>query len=81
MQINDKDSNSFATALSSDTTTLDGYGATLGIVDEYHLAKNRKVLEAIKTGMNNQANATLAVISTSGDDTNCPMYEDYQFFE
>jgi Phage terminase-like protein, large subunit len=29
--------------------------------------------------MNNQANATLAVISTSGDDTNCPMYEDYQF--
>lgn len=79
MQITDKDSNSFAMALSSDTTTLDGYGATLGIVDEYHLAKNRKVLEAIKTGMNNQANATLAVISTSGDDTNCPMYEDYQF--
>lgn len=79
LQITDKDSDSFATALSSDTTTLDGYGATLGIVDEYHLSKNRKVLEAIKTGMNNQANATLAVISTSGDDTNCPMYQDYQF--
>lgn len=78
-KITDTESNSFATALSSDTTTLDGYGATLGVVDEYHLSKNRKVLEAIKTGMNNQPNATLAVISTSGDDTNCPMYEDYQF--
>lgn len=79
MQITDKDSNSFATALSSDTTTLDGYGASLGVIDEYHLSKTRKVLEAIKTGMNNQKNGLLAVISTSGDDTNCPMYEDYQF--
>lgn len=79
LQITDNESNSFATALSSDTTTLDGYGANLAIVDEFHLAKNRKVLEALKTGMNNQKNGLLAVISTSGDDTNVPMYEDYQF--
>lgn len=78
-QITDLDSESFAMALSSDTSTLDGYGATLGIVDEFHKAKNRDVLNAIKSGMNNQKNGLLAVISTSGESTNCPMYEDYLF--
>lgn len=78
-QITDLDTESFAMALSSDTSTLDGYGATLGIVDEFHKAKNRDVLNAIKSGMNNQKNGLLAVVSTSGESINCPMYEDYLF--
>lgn len=78
-RITDKPSNSFATALSSDTSTLDGYGASFAICDEFHESKTRKVYDAIKSGMNNQKNGLLAIISTSGLDTNCPMYEDYQF--
>ncbi|MGX4764245.1 terminase large subunit [Holzapfeliella sp. JNUCC 72] len=78
-QILDRDSNSFAMALSSDTSTLDGYGATLGVVDEFHKAKTYDVVNAIKSGMNNQKNGLLTIISTSGETTNCPMYQDYLF--
>ncbi|MGO2267798.1 MAG: terminase large subunit [Vagococcus salmoninarum] len=78
-QITDLDSNSFAIALASETSTLDGFGATTAILDEWHEAKDRKVYNVIKSGMGNQKNGLLAVVSTAGLNINVPMYEEYEF--
>lgn len=79
-QITHKPSNSFAMALSSDLSTLDGYSGTTVIVDEYALAKSRDVLNTLKSGQKAEPNALLAVISTAGYDLNVPMYADYKFY-
>lgn len=78
-QITDLESNSFAIALASETSTLDGFGATTAILDEWHEAKTRKVYNVLKSGMSNQKNGLLAVVSTAGLDMNVPMYDEYQF--
>ncbi|MFD2869056.1 terminase large subunit [Kurthia populi] len=79
-QITHKPSNSFAMALSSDLSTLDGYSGTTVIVDEYALARSRDVLNTLKSGQKAEPNALLAVVSTAGYDLNVPMYQDYQFY-
>jgi len=72
-----KPSNSFAMALASETNTLDGYAPTLGVIDEAHEAKTRKVENVLKSGMMNQKNGLLATITTAGLDLNVPLYTDY----
>lgn len=72
-----KPSNSFAMALASETSTLDGFAPTTAIIDEWHEAKSRKTYNVIKSGMTQQKNGLLAVISTAGLDLNVPMYEEY----
>jgi len=79
-QITHTPSNSFAAALSSDLSTLDGYSGTTVIVDEYALAKSRDVLNTLKSGQKAEPNALLAVVSTAGYDLNVPMYADYKFY-
>lgn len=78
-QITDLESDSFAMALASETSTLDGFGATTAILDEWHEAKTRKVYNVLKSGMSNQKNGLLAVVSTAGLDMNVPMYDEYKF--
>lgn len=80
-QILDKESNSIAMALASDTSTLDGYAGTTVILDEWHEAKDRKVYNVLKSGMAQEKNGLLAVISTAGFNINVPMFEEYQLLE
>ena len=70
-------SNSFAMALASETSTLDGFGATVAIRDEAHENKDRKVENVLKSGMAQQKNGLLATISTAGLSLIVPLYEDY----
>lgn len=74
-------SNSFAMALASETSTLDGFAPTTAILDEWHEAKSRKTYNVIKSGMTQQKNGLLCVISTAGLDLNVPMYEEYLLLE
>ena len=74
-------SNSFAMALASETSTLDGFAPTTAIIDEWHESKDRKTYNVIKSGMTQQKNGLLAVISTAGLDLNVPMYEEYLLLE
>ncbi len=77
-QITDLPSDSFATALASDTNTLDGYAGTTIILDEYAAAKDRKVYDVLKSGQAQEPNSLLLIISTSGLDLNVPMYTEYK---
>lgn len=79
-QITHRPSNSYAVALSSDLSTLDGYSGTTIVYDEYALARNRDVLNTLKSGQKLEPNALLTIISTAGFELNCPMYEDYKFY-
>ncbi|MGE7691336.1 terminase large subunit [Lysinibacillus sp. NPDC097214] len=77
-EIRDLSSNSFAMALASDTSTLDGYAGTTVIIDEYHEQKDRRVYNVLKSGMAQEENGLLAIVSTAGLNVNVPMYEDYE---
>jgi phage terminase large subunit-like protein len=78
-EVFDLTSNSHAVAMASNLQALDGYRSDLAVIDEYALATDRNIKEVIKTGQINSDNALLAVISTSGNNLNSPMYKDYQF--
>lgn len=77
-RITDLPTDSFATALASDTNTLDGYAGTTIILDEYAAAKDRKVYDVLKSGQAQEPNSLLLIISTSGLDLNVPMYTEYK---
>lgn len=77
-RITDLPTDSFATALASDTNTLDGYAGTTIILDEYAAAKDRKVYDVLKSGQAQEPNSLLLIISTSGLDLNVPMYAEYK---
>lgn len=78
-EVFDLESNSHAICKASNTRSIDGYKSDLAIVDEYHLATSNEIKTTIKTGQVNSDNALLAVISTSGNNLNSPMYKDYTF--
>lgn len=72
-------SDSYAMALASDTSSMDGYNPSLAVIDEWHEARDRKTYNVLKSGMGQQKNGLLAVISTAGLDVNVPMFEEVDF--
>ena len=78
-RIEDRKSNSFAVPLATDTSSLDGYNPTLGVVDEFHSSKNRDIINVLKSGMIQQPNSLLAIISTAGFNTNSPFKEECDY--
>ncbi|MDA5388778.1 terminase large subunit [Loigolactobacillus backii] len=76
--ITDLASDSKAVALAADTSTLDGYAGTTIILDEWHESKTREVYNVLKSGMAQEKNGLLAIVSTSGLNLNVPMYEEYK---
>lgn len=58
--------------------TLDGFNPTTAIIDEYHQAKSHDIYNVLKSGMGQQKNGLLCIISTSGFNLKGAMFEDYQ---
>lgn len=80
-KIEDRASNSYATALATDHHTTDGYNPLLAIVDEYHQARDSTMLDALKSGMVQQDNGILAIISTAGFDLQSPFKQELDYVE
>ena len=78
-RVTDKETGSFAVPLSTDTHSTDGYNPTLGVVDEYHQAKDDTILNALKSGMIQQDNGILAIISTAGFNLNSPFKSEWDY--
>lgn len=76
-QITHLPSHSTAMPLATNTSSLDGLAPTLGVLDEFALAKNMDVMNVLKSGMANQKNGLLSIISTAGLNPNCVMKEEY----
>ncbi|WP_192977842.1 terminase large subunit [Mammaliicoccus vitulinus] len=68
-----------AKPLSKETSNLDGYQISFGILDEYHEAKDNKMIEVIRSGQVLLNNPFLGIISTAGFHLNGPMYKEYEY--
>lgn len=76
-QITKLNDDSFVIACAGKAETLDGYNPTTCIIDEFHQAKDHSIYNVIKSGMGQQKNGLLCIVSTSGFQFHA-MYEDYQ---
>lgn len=61
-------------AMSKNPETKDGFNPSLGGVDEYHEAKDDKLLNVIESGQGSRINPLLIVITTAGFDKDGPCY-------
>src|SRR5690625_4727340 len=78
-EINHIPSYSVLKPLSKDTSNLDGFNPTLGILDEYHQSKDDSMMEILESGMIQQPNGLIVIISTAGFNLNYPMYQEYEY--
>lgn len=78
-EINHIPSYSIIKPLSKDTSSLDGFNPTLGILDEYHSSNDDSMMEVLESGMIQQPNGLIVIISTAGFNLNGPMYDEYQY--
>lgn len=69
-----KEKNNILKVLSSDTSKLDGLNPSVGIIDEYHAAKDDKLYGVIKSGQLMRSNPLIFIISTAGADLTSPCY-------
>jgi len=65
----------FIKCLASDSDKLDGYNASVGIVDEYHSAPDSKVRDVIRSSQGMRVNPLLITITTAGFDKSLPCFE------
>lgn len=77
-QITKLDDDSFIVPVAGKAETLDGFNPTTAIIDEYHQAPNHAIYNVLKSGMSQQKNGLLCIISTSGFNLKGAMFEDYQ---
>lgn len=77
-QITKLDDDSFIVPVAGQAGTLDGFNPTTAIIDEYHQAKSHDIYNVLKSGMGQQKNGLLCIISTSGFNLKGAMFEDYQ---
>lgn len=78
-EVLDIPSNSRAFTVATNSQTAEGRENTLGVVDEYALAKTDEVLKSLRTGQVNSPNSLLAIISTTGGNLNSPMKQEYDY--
>jgi len=71
-QDEDKDATIFA--MSKEPGTKDGFNPSLGIIDEYHEAKDDSLLNVISTGQGARREPLLIVITTAGFRKDGPCY-------
>lgn len=68
--------NSRITFFSADTTALDSYKNSFSVVDEFHNYDNDKVITAFRYGARARLNGTVCIITSAGNNTNSPCYNE-----
>lgn len=58
----------------TDTTKLDWFNASVGLIDEYHSAKTSAVRDVVKSSMGMRENPMLLTITSAGFDRTLPCY-------
>ena len=73
LKLNDSNLNVFA----ADSTKLDGFNASFALIDEYHAAKDSRLLDVLKSSQGQRKNPHLMVISTVGFSITSPFKKLY----
>lgn len=66
--------NGVIVAISKNPETKDGFNPSLGAIDEYHEAKDDRLLNVIESGQGSRSEPILIVITTAGFDKDGPCY-------
>lgn len=61
--------------LAADSSRMDGFNCSFGLIDEYHEAKDSSVSDVIMSSMGMRRSPHLCTITTAGFDKNGPCYE------
>lgn len=67
--------NGMVKVYSADASVLDGLNVSMGVIDEYHEAKNRKLYDVIKSSMGMRTQPLMVVITTAGFNLESPCYD------
>lgn len=70
-----KDKDGSVKAMSKNPETQDGFNPSLGVVDEYHEAKDDLLLNVIESGQGARPEPLLFVVTTAGFDKQGPCYK------
>jgi phage terminase large subunit-like protein len=68
-------SSSFIRVLAADSSKLDGYNCSFGVVDEFHSAPTTSVRDVLRSSMGMRTNPLLLTITTAGFDKTLPCYD------
>ena len=60
--------------LAADSSRMDGFNCSFGLIDEYHEAPDSKVADVIRSSMGMRKNPHLCTITTAGFNKNGPCY-------
>lgn len=63
---------------SADASKLDGLNVSMGVIDEFHEAKDRKLYDVIKSSMGMREQPLMVVITTAGFNLESPCYDMYK---
>src|SRR5699024_1857057 len=80
-EIFNNEDESLVKPLSKDTSSLDGFEPLVGILDEYHEAKDNKMMEVLESGQILLTSPLTIIISTAGFYLNAPMYKEYEYLK
>ena len=61
--------------LAADSSRMDGFNCSFGLIDEYHEAPDSSVSDVIKSSMGMRKNPHLCTITTAGFNKNLPCYD------
>lgn len=67
--------NGMCKVFSADASVLDGLNVSMGVIDEYHEAKDRKLYDVIKSSMGMRTQPLMVVITTAGFNLESPCYD------
>lgn len=65
----------YVTYLGKDSKTEDGFSPLYGLIDEYHAHPNDDMIHVIESGMVKRASPMTWIITTAGNNPNCPCAE------
>ena len=63
---------------SADASKLDGLNVSMGVIDEFHEAKDRKLYDVIKSSMGMRTQPLMVVITTAGFNLESPCHDMYK---
>jgi phage terminase large subunit-like protein len=69
--------NGMVKVYSADASVLDGLNVSMGVIDEYHEAKDRKLYDVIKSSMGMRTQPLMVVITTAGFNLESPCFDLY----
>lgn len=70
--------NGYVKVYSADASTLDGLNVSMGVVDEFHEARDRKLYDVIKSSMGMRTQPLMVIITTAGFNLESPCMDMYK---